>query len=348
MKLKNLSIFLVLVLVFSILSGCSNETSSNEATNNESKTNVESKEEKTEDVKLDYPEKTLQMIVGWGAGGGTDVFARAIAQPASEKMGQTINVVNMKGASGALSGDYVVSQPADGYTIWAEGSNYSINVALGKTPHGLDQYIPIARIQYDTGSLQVGENSKFNTIEDLVAYAKEHPGEITVGGTGAAGFDEVIIAKFEKAAGIDLKYVPFESAGDMHTAVLGGHIDAEYEEFGPTVKLIDAGSIKVLLAFTENKLEQYQDVPISKEKGWDVTDGMWRGLFVKAGTPQEIVDYLREVFSESKDAESYKEIEAVNLLNLRPGYMDSEEFTTFIQDDIEEYKVVLKELGYIK
>ncbi len=329
MKRKYLCIILAVMLVGSILSGCSNKTDSKEA-------------------KFDYPKSPIQVIVGWGAGGGTDVFARAIAKPAGDLMGQSVNVVNMSGASGAISGDYVVNQPTDGYTIWAEGSNYAINVALGKTPHDLSKYIPIARVQHDTGSIQVEQNSKFKTIEDLIAYAKEHPGEITVGGTGAAGFDEVVIAKFEKAAGIDLNYVPFESGGDMRSALLGGHIDAEFEEFGPTKSLIDAGSIRVLLAFTDQKIEMYPDVPISKDKGWNVTDGIWRGIFVKAGTPKDVVDYLREIFKQAKDTESYKEIEKANLLDLRPGYMDSEEFTAFLQEDINAYKEILKELGYIK
>ncbi|MGB4439124.1 MAG: tripartite tricarboxylate transporter substrate binding protein [Sedimentibacter sp.] len=329
MKTKYLRIILTVMLIGSLV-GCTSNAPSNA------------------EAEFKYPEKTLQVIVGWGAGGGTDVFARAIAQPASEIMEQTINVVNMSGASGAISGDYVVNQPSDGYTIWAEGSNYAINVALGKTPHDLSQYIPIARIQYDTGSLQVGENSEFKTIDELVSYAKEHPSEVTVGGTGAAGFDEVVIAKFEKAAGIDLKYVPFESGGDMHSAVLGGHIDAEFEEFGSTKNLIDAGSIKVLLAFTDKKIEDYPDVPISVDKGWNVTDGIWRGIFVKAGTSQEIVDYLSDVFGKAKDMDTYKAIEKDNMLDLRTGYMNSEEFAKFLEEDINGYKEILKELGYIK
>lgn len=336
MKRKLIGLTLALTLTAGLLAGCGSSTSQKPATGGGNT------------KKLDYPTKPIQIIVGWGAGGGTDVFARAIAQPASEIMKQPINVVNMNGASGAVGGDFVAKQPADGYTIWAEGSNYPINVALGKTPHDLSKYIPIARIQYDTGSLQVGKNSQFKTIDDLVTYAKANPDKVTVGGTGAAGFDEVVVAKFEKAAGIDLKFVPFENAGEMRSSLLGGHIDAEFEEFGPTVKLIQDGSIRVLLAFTEKKLDQYPDVPASKEKGWDVTDGMWRGLFVKADTPKEIVDYLRNVFKQAKDSDSYKQVEKKNLLDLRPGYMDADEFKAFVQKDIDGYKTILKELGYIK
>jgi putative tricarboxylic transport membrane protein len=330
MKKRLLVLTLALVVAAFAFAGCSSSSSGSKG------------------AKSDFPKKPIQIIVGWGAGGGTDVFARAIAQPASEIAKQPINVVNMAGASGSVAGDYVTKQPADGYTIWAEGSNYPVNVAMGTTPHELKDYIPIARIQQDTGSIQVAKDSKFKTIEDFIAFAKANPGQLTIGGTGAGGFDTVVVAKFQEAAGIQLKYVPFESAGEMHSALLGGHIDSEIEEFGPVVKLLQDGSIKALVALTDAKIAQYPDVPTSVEKGINVTDGMWRGLFVKAGTPQEVVDYLRNLFAKAKDADSYKAVEKSNLLDLRKGYMDGPDFAKQVQSDIDTYKEYLKKLGYIK
>ena len=116
----------------------------------------------------DYPSRTIEVIVGWGAGGGTDTFARAIAKPASEILGQAVPVKNMQGASGAIAGDYMTRQPADGYTLWVMGSNYAVNLALGRTPHQLSKYIPIARIQHDTAMIHVRADSKFKTIDDLI------------------------------------------------------------------------------------------------------------------------------------------------------------------------------------
>lgn len=327
---KRVTLLLCTVLSMSIFNGCT--SGSNASSGN----------------KTNYPTKAVQITVGWGAGGGTDVFARAIAQPASEIMGKPVTVVNMAGASGALAGDSVAKGAADGYTIWAEGSNYSINVAMKKTPHELKEYIPIARIQHDTVSLQVNKDSKFKTFDELLEFAKANPGKVTVGGTGSAGFDQVVVAKLQKAAGVEFKYVPFEDAGAMRSSMLGGHIDAQMEELGPVAKLIEDGTIRPLLAFTDSKIARFPDIPISVDKGINVVDGIWRGLFVKAGTPKEIVDYLRETFKKAKDSESYKTIEKNNMLDLRPGYLDSEDFTKFVEKDISEYEAVLKELGYIK
>lgn len=295
-----------------------------------------------------YPERPIEVIVGWGAGGGTDVFARAISKPTAEIIGQSMPVKNMPGASGSIAGDYTIQQPADGYTIWADGSNYAVNVALGRTPHKLDAYIPIARIQHDTAMLQVTKDSKFKTIDDLVTFAKANPGKVKVGGTGAASFDEVVIALWEEAAGVDVNYVPYENGGAMQSAVMGGHIDVMFEELGPTASLVKEGSLKAILAFTDKKIDSMPDLPVSVDKGWNVTLGNWRGVMVKAGTPEDVVNKLRETYKKAYDDPSYKEIEKQNYLDLRPGYQDGPEFAKHIEGEIEIYRQALVKLGYVK
>ncbi|MEW6697889.1 MAG: Bug family tripartite tricarboxylate transporter substrate binding protein [Bacillota bacterium] len=295
-----------------------------------------------------YPERPVEVIVGWGAGGGTDVFARSIAKPAAEIIGQSMPVKNMAGASGSIAGDYITQQPADGYTIWAMGSNYAVNVALGRTPHKLDAYIPIARIQHDTAMLQVTKDSKFKTIDDLVTYAKANPGKVKVGGTGAASFDEVVVALWEEAAGIDVNYVPYEKGGAMQSALMGGHVDVMFEELGPTMGLVQEGSLKPILAFTDAKIASMPDLPVSVDKGWNVTLGNWRGVLVKKGTPDDAVKKLQETFAKAYEDPSYKEIEKQNALDLRPGYQTGEDFGKHISSEIEIYREALVKLGYVK
>jgi len=156
-------------------------------------------------------------VVGWGAGGGTDIFARAITKPVADKFNVPINVKNMPGASGAIAGAYLLQQPADGYTVWAMTTTFVINSLLGNSEYKLEEFIPLARVQHDTSTIQVVKNSQFQTIDELVSYAKKHPGQLKVGvsgsrisgGIGAPGFDEIVVALFEEAAEIDLHTVPF-------------------------------------------------------------------------------------------------------------------------------------------
>jgi len=300
------------------------------------------------DGKAKYPERSIEGIVGWGAGGGTDVFARAIAKPAGEILGKPIVIKNMPGSSGAVAGDYVTQQPADGYTLWFMGSNYAVNVALGRTPHPLSDYIPNARLPHATAMLQVTKNSKFKTIDDIVAYAKANPGKLKVGGTGAASFDEVVIALWEEAAGIKVNYVPYEQGGQMQAALLGGHIDVMFEELGPVAGRVADGSLIPVLAFSEKKLEKFPNLPVAPDKGWNITLGNWRGVMVKKGTDPAIVKKLEEVFTKAKDSPSYKKIEKDTFLDLRPGYLNGNDYGAAIQKDIDVYKKALTKLGYVK
>src|SRR5699024_2762568 len=102
-----------------------------------------------------YPEENIEIVVGWGAGGGSDSFTRAIAKEMSKELDTNINVVNKEGSSGAIAGDYILKQPADGYTIWAVSSNFPINIADNKTEHNLDEYTAIGRVQSDVMALQI-------------------------------------------------------------------------------------------------------------------------------------------------------------------------------------------------
>ena len=104
--------------------------------------------------------------------------------------------------------------------------------------------------------------------------------------------DELIIMRFAKAAGIDVKYIPFDKAPKTHAAVLGGHLDVLHEEPGSVMSLIEAKKLIPIIVFNDKRLEKFPEVPCSVELGYNLTTGRWRGLAVKKGTPQPIIDYL--------------------------------------------------------
>ncbi|MDK2824210.1 MAG: hypothetical protein PWQ67_2408 [Clostridia bacterium] len=300
-----------------------------------------------------YPNRPIEVVVGWGAGGGSDIFARAITKPVADKFSIPINVKNLPGASGTAAGNYLLQQPADGYTIWAMTTTFTINSLLGRLQHDYDEFIPLARIQHDTHAIQVSKDSPFQTIDQMVEFAKEYPGQLTISGSGSPqsgspGFDEIVVTLFEEAAGIDLNYVPFEDAGQMHNALLKGQIDLIIEEFGPTIKYIKEEKIRPLVAFSDKKIKDFPKLPIAVEKGWDVTLGVWRGLMIKAGTPVERVKILEEAFQEAFEDPGYKETERLRYWNLRSQYLGSEEFSKALKEEMVLYEKILKKLGYIK
>lgn len=329
--------FLAVVIIgmVSLLNGCITENPNSKANKDEH-----------------FPQGPINVIVGWGQGGGTDIFARAISKPVADKFDIPVDVKNMPGAGETLAGEYLLQQPADGHNIWALTTTYTINSLMGINQRSLEDYIPLARIQHDTHAIQVSKDSPFKTIDELVQFALENPGELKIGGSGyldfQPGFDEVAIALFEEEVGIEFSYFPFEKAEDMHKALLEGEIDLIIEEFGPTIQYINEDTIVPLVAFSDKKIEQFPKLPITVEKGWDVTIGIWRGLMIKADTPTEIVGTLEDAFREAYEDPGYKETERLRFWNLRSEFLGTEEFKKALQEETQVYEKILRKLGYIK
>ena len=295
-----------------------------------------------------FPDKTIEVIVGWGAGGGTDLFTRTIVEEARKILKTNIVVINMPGASSAEATNFLMRQPPDGYTLLGVTSDILMNPYLGRTSYNYDAFTPILRAHVDTGMLHTAENSKFKKWEDVVAYAKKNPGKVTIGVTGSASFDEVATAIVLKSAGIKVTMVPFEGSGEMHAGLLGGHLDLMYDEPAPVMSLVEAKKIRPLIVMSENRLKLFPEVPTVREFKYDMPPGMWRGIIAKKGTPPEVIAVLEEAFKKAAMSAPYKAFEEKRLLNLRAGYLNSKDFSAQMKAEAGMYKKVMKELGYFK
>jgi tripartite-type tricarboxylate transporter receptor subunit TctC len=293
----------------------------------------------------DYPKRTIQYIVGWGAGGGSDIFGRVITVPVKNKLGVPVIVVNMPGASSATATNYVMDQPADGYTLFGTTSDIMSNIFLARTKYTNRDLTPIIRAHVDIGMIQIGPHTPFKTWDALIKHAKENPGKQTWGGTGAGSYDEVASAVIRSSAGINVKYVPFESASEMHAALLGGHIHAMYEEAGPVIAMIDAGKTQPVIVIADKRLERFPNVPCAKELGYSVPPFQWRGVAVKKGTPQPIVDILEKAFIEAVKSPEYQDFEKKRFLNLYPGFLGSKDSAVDMEREYPIYEEIMKKMG---
>jgi putative tricarboxylic transport membrane protein len=295
-----------------------------------------------------YPSRPIQWIVGWGAGGGTDVFTRGLVKGVQERLGTPIAVQNMPGASSATALDYVMNQPADGYTVFSITSDLLQNAVLKRGAHTFRDLTLLVRAHVDVGLIHAGPQSPFKTWAELVAQAKANPGKQTWTGTGAGSSDEINSAIVSESAGIAIKYVPYEAASEMHAALLGGHVQAMYEEPGPAIGLIDAGRVKPLLVLTDKRLDRFPNVPCAKELGLAVPPFLWRGVAVKKGTPPEVVDALLQAIQGAMKAPEYRQFEEKRLLTLYPGFLVGEEFARTSEREYELYANIMKRLGLVK
>lgn len=295
-----------------------------------------------------WPTRPVTIIVGFGAGGGSDLAARAVAPVLSNLTGVPWTVVNMPGGGGAIAEAYVAEQPADGYTVLLYGTYALGNIILGKNPRKMEDYVPICRFQWDVGGIWVrADDARFKTFQDFISYARER--EVTVGGTGLGQIpDHVNVVLLAKHTGTRLRYIPYESAAEMRTDLLGGKIDAMFEEPGVIVPLIREGRVRALVFFMDRRLEDFPDVPVITEFGLNITFGLWRGLAVRAGTPSDIVKKLEWLCEQAYNSPYYKEQEKRQYLYYRPGLLVGDAFRKFVSEEFKIYYEVFKEVGLVK
>lgn len=293
------------------------------------------------DDAADYPTKTIQFLVAAGAGGGTDNFARVVRPMFEEALGDArINVINLPSASGALAHQRTANGAPDGHTLDFASTTLVTSLAAGQNPIGLDQLTPVARMQSDVMALFVNPE-RYPDFESFLEYAKENPGEVTVGGTHTASPDHVSFLSLRDASGLDMNFIPYDSTGNATANVLGNNIDATTTSLSPLLSYMEAGQMMPILVFSDERLADYPDVPTTAEYEWDLTDGNDRAIFVHADTPEPLLKRLEDTFKKVYDSEEYQTYaERVNL-TYREGWMGSDEYRQRLENNYELYSRLL-------
>jgi len=298
----------------------------------------------------DYPERAIEILVPFGAGGGSDTAARAVVEGMKPLLKNGVLVNNMPGGGATKGMLYVSQQPADGYSVLAVTTSHLIDAA-GKPKtraHILRDFDPLCRIQWDTSAVTISGDSKFTTLAELVDFGKKNPKALKFAGTSPGGWSEIQTVAFFKKCGVEVTFVPFDSGAEIKAAILGGHITGAVEELAETLPLIEAGKLKSLCVIMETRHPALPNVPCSKELGIDYTHGLMRAWAVKKGTPPERQKFLLEVIKKSLDHPMYVKFIKDNHLDARPGYLGPEETRKYMEEQVEFFTGVLQELGYVK
>ena len=231
-----------------------------------------------------YPEKPIEIIVGYSAGGGTDVMARTVGKYLETALGPDASVVvkNEPGAGGQIGFTNVAKAKPDGYTLGT--FNLPTAVALTydrKADYNADSFTYLANFVADPNTVVVAASSPYKTLDQLLSAAKESPGAITVGLSSLGGNDHFSALLLQKAADTEFTLVPFKGAAQARTALLGGHVAAGTMALSQTTKFTD--QLRVLAVLSEKRSPFAPDVPTAKELGYDVEMGSMRGIVAPAG-----------------------------------------------------------------
>ncbi|HUX39529.1 MAG TPA: tripartite tricarboxylate transporter substrate binding protein [Rectinemataceae bacterium] len=298
-----------------------------------------------------YPRRPIEMVIPFGTGGASDIFARNFAQIASKYIGKPFTPVN-KGGAGTIEGMmYSFGAPADGYTILEITPSLLIVEAQNKSSIKFRQsFEPIMRVQSDVVLFGVKANSNLKTLEDMIAFAKANPRKLKIGGISPGGLDEYIARGFAAKAGIEWTYVPYKSASELKAAVLGGELDIYQDKLISFMSMVSGGDIRPLVVLSDKRLPvpELKDVPCSVEKGLDFTQGSWRGFVVKKGTPPEIKKIIIDAFEKAYADPAYKDMEKKEMTDLLPGYLNAADFGKLWDSEFNGYVAIFKQMGLIK
>lgn len=336
---RMLGLLMTLLMILSVAVGCGGQQTPENAGGGNSTV----PEQKTETV--DYPKSTINFIVPFSAGGGTDTMARAVTSVLD--MGVSTVVTNIEGASAGTGSMEVYHSAPDGYTLLTHSPEGIVtNCKTGTYSAPLDRELrPVAAVAHDPMLVSVAANGKFSSLQDVVDYAREHPGELKWASTGTATNNFMTSALIWAKAGIEVTYVPFDGASKSKAAVLGGNADILLGQVSEAKSLVEGGELIPLCVCSEERssVDSFTEVPTAKELGYDVVMADTRGFFAPPGTPDAVIAILSAKIEEvCNDADFQSKMTE---LGYECGFYNSEDMSKIIEETRPMIEEAMKSVG---
>lgn len=287
------------------------------------------------------PQRMIQIVVGFQAGGGTDVIARLYAAAADEMSPVKFVVVNRPGGAGAIAADVVAHLDPDGYTLLLGGGSESTTLPhYTKLNYRLDDFAAIGRVSREHMVLVTSRKGPLDSVDALVRRAKAEPGKLAYGSSGVGGILHAGFQAFEKAAGIALNHVPYRGGADAFKDVLGGSIDMTLVIPAEAKSQYDAGNAHILATLSDRSTIIPQ-VPSLSELGYPVVMDNMKGLLIASRTPEPILRWHRELFT--RVMTSPRVVELAARMNVELGYLDGPAFMAAMAATSEAVQALRRE-----
>lgn len=291
----------------------------------------------------DYPSKDVHIIVPFKPGGGVDTSSRILAEYGNKHMAKgKLEVENRAGGDGVVGQTFAAKAKADGYTVLAMTSSVVTNPILKQTGYKLEDFQPVALYNTDPEVIVVGAESPFKTIAELLAASKERPLTVTV--AGIATSHHMAGLALEDSAGMKFTYVPTTGFGAQLQAVMGGHVELGLFPLGEIKKHADAGTVRILAAASDARLDILPNVPTWQEAGLNIKRWTtFRGWAVPKGTPEAAVKYLSDLLGKISTDPAY--VKQMNDYGFPIAYKDAAGFTDEVNDYAEVTTRVIAKHG---
>ena len=316
---KGFTLLVVLVTVLVLAAGCGGSTK-----------------------KAAYPSKSIELVVPFSAGGGSDIMARMLVKTITDGKlsAQPLLVNNKPGGSGSIGYSYVAEKKGDPYTIATVSSSFYTAPLMGNSPVSYKDFTPICGLAMDTLLLVVRADSKYKSVKEIIDDAKARPKTISVGGTSGTSDDAVMFYAVAAKTKTEMKYVPYNSGGEVMTSLLGGHVDYVWVNPGEALGHLEAKKVKALAVTSKERLSSLKDVPTLKEQGVDLVLAQFRGVVAPKDISPEAAKYLEEMFKKVSQSPSWSDgYLKKNMIEGR--YMNAQDFAKALAETTEMYREYL-------
>jgi tripartite-type tricarboxylate transporter receptor subunit TctC len=292
----------------------------------------------------DYPNRPIRLVIGYAAGGASDVPFRALCEAAGRLLGQSIVVENRTGAGGTLAAQTLAISKPDGYTL------AQLSAPVFRLPHVVPtEWNPLrdfdyvmAAIAYSGSGLVVRADSPFKTIDDYLAHARANPGAVTYATPGRLTALHLMMEDLSRAAKVQLTHVPYKGDAESLPALLGGHVMsvAATPQWKPQV---EAGKLRLLLSLDETRNPRHPDVKSVSEVGVTKPEKSRLGIAVRKGTDPAIVRKLHNAFHQAMESPEFKQ--TLVKFDMVTAYLDTADYAQYAVDKYAREKIVVETLG---
>lgn len=327
--LKKVGAVLTACMLVAGVAGCGN-TASDTAVTSAAPESASDAETQTGTAQGWTPEENVSIIVAYKAGSGTDNTARVLSQYATKYIGKTIVIENQEGGSGSIGWTALANAKPDGYTLgFVNLPTLCSNIVDGLGNYTMEDYVPICNHVNETAMVLVKADSEFETLDDLVSYAKENPGKLKASTNGNKASNHIGAQLLSTSADFTYDAIPYGGTADQLLALRQGEVDFSVAKEADISSM--ASEVKVLAVFDTKRMESYPDVPTLGELGYyDQWYGSARAIVAPKGTPQEVIDFYADAFKKAMEDPEY--IQAAETARVTTLYMNPEETGKLLND----------------
>jgi tripartite-type tricarboxylate transporter receptor subunit TctC len=294
-----------------------------------------------------YPSKPIRMIVGYAPGGGSDIMARIIAPQITEALGQQVIVENRAGAAQNVAAEYIIKQPADGYTLFLSSAALGVNISLYPklNYHPVRDFVPIAVFSTSPNLLLVHPSYPAKTLKEFVAVAKRSKGKLNFSSSGSGSAQHLTGELLKIYVGVDMTHVPYKGSGPSMVALASGEVDFSFNNIPSSQPLMTPGKVRAIAITSEKRSPLLPQLPTFIESGLprDFVTGTWYGVLAPAGTPAEVVNTLNAVIVKTVQRQDFRD--RLLQLGADPVAESPEYFRKMLAAEIERWAKVVKLSG---